>query len=71
MKSLLSLVFFGLAASSVIEKRNSNSFAGTSNYYLHALHPDEQASYISALKDYGTKVVRLWGESASPSNETY
>jgi mannan endo-1,4-beta-mannosidase len=58
------LVLSALSASaSVIEKRNSNSFAGTSNYYLHALHPDEQASYISALQGFGTKVVRLWGEN--------
>jgi hypothetical protein len=52
-----------LASASVIEKRNSNSFAGTSNFYVHALHPDEQASYISALQGFETKVIRLWGKS--------
>jgi mannan endo-1,4-beta-mannosidase len=64
MKSVLSLVILGCAAScvsaSVIEKRNSNSWAGSNHYYLHALHPEEQATYINALKSYGTKVVRLW-----------
>jgi mannan endo-1,4-beta-mannosidase len=63
MKSAFSLVLTAtLAAASVIEKRNSNSWAGSNNYYLHALHPEEQATYISDLQSYGTKVVRLWGK---------
>ncbi|KAG4440554.1 hypothetical protein IFR05_003970 [Cadophora sp. M221] len=65
MKSTLSLVsLLGLTASFanafVVENRNSKSWAGSNNYYLHALHPEEQASYINSLKSYGTKVVRLW-----------
>ncbi len=63
MKSVLSLVFaLGLASASVVEKRNFPSCAGSNNYYLHGLHPEEQAPYINMLKSYGTKVVRLWGE---------
>jgi len=67
MKANLSLLL-GLAAScasaSVIEKRSSNSWAGTNNYYVHGLSASDQASYISTLKSYGTKVVRLWGTSS-------
>ncbi|TVY27169.1 putative mannan endo-1,4-beta-mannosidase F [Lachnellula hyalina] len=64
MKFSFSLVV-GLGASclsaSAIEKRNSSkSWAGSNNYYLHALHPEEQTTYIDALKGFGTKVVRLW-----------
>jgi hypothetical protein len=66
MKLLSIATSLGLAAScangSVVEKRNSNSWAGSNNYYLHALHPEEQATYINALKSYNTKVVRLWGK---------
>ena len=65
MRLSLSLVV-GLGASclsaSAIEKRNSKSWAGSNNYYLHALHPEEQTTYINALKGFGTKVVRLWGK---------
>lgn len=50
-----------LTNAAVIDKRSSNSFAGTSNYYLHALSAEDQSSYISTLKAFGTKVVRLWG----------
>ena len=39
----------------------SNSWAGSNNYYLHALQPEEQAAYINGLKGFGAKVVRLWG----------
>ncbi|TVY86209.1 Mannan endo-1,4-beta-mannosidase [Lachnellula willkommii] len=64
MKLSLSLIV-GLGASclsaSAIEKRNSsNSWAGSDNYYLHALSSDDQATYINALKGFGAKVVRLW-----------
>jgi mannan endo-1,4-beta-mannosidase len=76
MKSLFTLVFGSVLAvssayASVIQKRNSNSWAGSNNYYLHALHPAEQASYISSLKSYGTKVVRLWGENCAFSMPPY
>ncbi|KAL2066655.1 hypothetical protein VTL71DRAFT_2727 [Oculimacula yallundae] len=65
MKCSTSLLYLlGLTASfasaSTIEKRNSKSWAGSNNYYLHALHPEEQAAYIKSLKGFGTKVVRLW-----------
>ncbi|TVY20786.1 Mannan endo-1,4-beta-mannosidase 1 [Lachnellula arida] len=64
MKLSLSLIV-GLGASclsaSAIEKRNSsNSWAGSDNYYLHALGSDDQTTYINALKGFGAKVVRLW-----------
>ncbi|KAH7370824.1 glycoside hydrolase superfamily [Rhexocercosporidium sp. MPI-PUGE-AT-0058] len=65
MKSTISLVSLlgltaSLASASAVEKRASKSWAGSNNYYLHALHPEEQASYINSLKGFGTKVVRLW-----------
>ena len=40
----------------------SKSFAGSNNYYLHAMLPEEQADYISSLRSDGAKVVRLWGK---------
>jgi len=62
MKFSLLFSFATLAASSIISHgATSNSFAGSNSYYLHGLHPDEQATYISSLRDAGAKVVRLWG----------
>lgn len=60
-----------VANASAIARRSSKSWAGANNYYLHALHPAEQAIYISALKSYGTKVVRLWGKITRDGLEPY
>jgi mannan endo-1,4-beta-mannosidase len=50
-------------ASAILSERISYSFAGSNNYYLHALLPAEQVAYIGALQADGAKVVRLWGMS--------
>jgi hypothetical protein len=41
---------------------SGNSFAGTSNYYLHGLSAADQKTYISNLQSSGAKVVRLWSK---------
>jgi len=62
MKFSLVFNFATLAASSIISHgATSNSFAGSNSYYLHGLLPDEQANYISSLRDAGAEVVRIWG----------
>ncbi|KAH7413382.1 glycoside hydrolase superfamily [Cadophora sp. MPI-SDFR-AT-0126] len=45
--------------------KSCSTLARSNNYYLHALHPEEQASYINSLKSFGTKVVSLWVRGAS------
>jgi mannan endo-1,4-beta-mannosidase len=50
-------------ASAIPSETTSYSFAGSNNYYLHALLPEEQAAYIETLQADGAKVVRLWGMS--------
>lgn len=50
-------------ASAILSERTSYSFAGSNNYYLHALLPEEQVAYIRAIQADGAKVVRLWGMS--------
>ena len=39
----------------------SNSFGGSSLFYLHALSAEDQETYIKTLSGYGAKVLRLWG----------
>lgn len=41
-------------------KRNSHSWAGTNNYFLHGLSDSDQTNYINSLASDGVKVVRLW-----------
>ncbi|KAL6876829.1 glycoside hydrolase family 5 protein [Trichoderma novae-zelandiae] len=48
-----SLAAFGLATA-------SNSFAGSSLYFLPGLSATDQAYYINTLAGYGAKVVRIW-----------
>lgn len=48
------------AAATPVVKRGSNSFAGTSLYFLQGLSAEAQKSYLSALADGGIKVIRLW-----------
>jgi mannan endo-1,4-beta-mannosidase len=59
----LALMFLLLqtAVATFLQARASNSFAGSNNYYLHGLLPQEQADYIQALQADGAKIVRLWG----------
>jgi len=42
------------------QNTSSHSFAGSNSYYLHALLPSDQASYINSLHIAGAKVLRLW-----------
>jgi hypothetical protein len=50
------------ASASPLATRKSNSWAGTSLYYLHGLADSEQDAYLSALASDGAKVVRIWGK---------
>jgi hypothetical protein len=65
MSMSLAVMFLLLqtAAATFMQARTSNSFAGSNNYYLHGLLPQEQADYIEAIQADGAKVVRLWGGS--------
>ncbi|TAQ89287.1 hypothetical protein B7494_g2360 [Chlorociboria aeruginascens] len=38
----------------------SNSFGGSSLYFLHGLSSSDQDYYINTLSGYGAKVIRLW-----------
>ena len=63
--SLTLMFLLQTALATFLQARTSNSFAGSNNFYLHGLLPQEQADYIQALQVDGAKVVRLWGESDS------
>ncbi|RFU73379.1 glycoside hydrolase family 5 [Trichoderma arundinaceum] len=54
----LNIAACALAASGVATA--SNSFAGSSLYFLHGLSASDQAYYINTLASYGAKVVRIW-----------
>lgn len=43
-------------------RQSSSSFAGSNEYFLHALPVSEQKTYIETLAARGAKVLRLWGE---------
>lgn len=47
------------------ERAASKSFAGTNNYFLHALPLDDQKAYIETLSSWGVKVIRLWVTNVS------
>lgn len=54
----LNIATYALAASGLATA--SNSFAGSSLYFLPGLSASDQASYINTLAGYGAKVVRIW-----------
>jgi mannan endo-1,4-beta-mannosidase len=54
----LSIAAYVIAASSLVTA--SNSFAGSSLYFLPGLSTTDQAYYINTLAGYGAKVVRIW-----------
>jgi mannan endo-1,4-beta-mannosidase len=61
-------VLIGLAVMMVecfvpTRRQISTSFAGSNEYFLHALPTSEQKTYIETLAEWGGKVVRLWGNS--------
>jgi hypothetical protein len=64
---LIALLLFIMSrlVSAILSERTSYSFAGSNNYYLHTLLPEEQVAYIGALQADGAKVARLWGMSLS------
>ncbi|CAN9123364.1 unnamed protein product [Alternaria alternata] len=41
-------------------RQTSTSFAGSNEYFLHALSASEQKTYIETLAGWGAKVIRLW-----------
>jgi mannan endo-1,4-beta-mannosidase len=45
-------------------RQTSTSFAGSNEYFLHALSASEQKTYIETLAGWGAKVIRLWGEQS-------
>ena len=67
--ALLSALAAASANASVLHKRASNSWAGTNNYFIQGLSSEEQDSYISTLKGFGVKVLRVWG-GWSPDSDT-
>jgi mannan endo-1,4-beta-mannosidase len=45
------------------------SFAGSNEYFLHALPMSEQKMYVETLAGWGVKVLRLWGKQiAAPTS---
>lgn len=54
----LNFATYTLAASGLATA--SNSFAGSSLYFLPGLSATDQAYYINTLANYGAKVVRIW-----------
>lgn len=54
----LSIAVCALATSGLATA--SNSFAGSSLYFLPGLSASDQANYINTLASYGAKVVRIW-----------
>ncbi|KAL7945039.1 glycoside hydrolase family 5 protein [Trichoderma barbatum] len=54
----LNIAAFSLAACGLATA--SNSFAGSSLYFLPGLSAFDQAYYINTLAGYGAKVVRIW-----------
>lgn len=64
MKFHLAAVIPSLAFSALVE--GSNSFAGSSLYFLPGLSSADQAHYINTLAGYGAKVIRLWINPIKP-----
>ncbi|TVY71426.1 putative mannan endo-1,4-beta-mannosidase F [Lachnellula suecica] len=58
MKLLLPTIVAPLALSAFATA--SNSFGGSSLYFLQGLSDADQDSYINTLSSYGAKVLRLW-----------
>lgn len=60
-------VAFAVCASSSLAapeaRQSSPSWAGTNLYYLQGLSDSDQDAYIEKLKEYNTKVIRLWVNS--------
>lgn len=56
-------LFMSRVAPALREERTTYAFAGSNNYYLHALTSQEQTAYIHELQKDGAKAVRLWSKS--------
>lgn len=41
------------------------SFAGSNLYFLHGLSDSDQDAYLSKLKSFGVKVIRVWATGTS------
>lgn len=61
------MLFLGIAIAAtnsfVLSPRNgSSSFAGSNEYFLHALPAAERKTYVETLAGWGVKVLRIWGK---------
>jgi len=75
MKSFLPILGLALSVSasptreSALESRaTSKSWQGTNLYFLQGLSDDRQDEYISQLKDFGIKVLRVWVNGQNGDN---
>lgn len=65
---LMWLLVFGITQAGLVQRSNSSkSFAGSNEYFLHALPATEQRSYVETLAGWGVKVLRLWGIEYFPN----
>lgn len=68
MRSLVAITsLLGLSTTVVnglvpTRRQASTSFAGSNEYFLHALSASEQKEYVETLAGWGAKVLRLWGK---------
>ncbi|KAI0165347.1 glycoside hydrolase [Hypoxylon sp. FL1284] len=62
---LFAEALFALPTEELAPRANSNSWAGTNNYFLIGLPESVQDTYIDNLVSYGAKVVRLWVNAQS------
>lgn len=62
---LLGIVTVVVDSSALSPRNGSSSFAGSNEYFLHALSEAEQKTYVETLAGWGVKVLRLWGELAT------
>jgi mannan endo-1,4-beta-mannosidase len=60
------ILFLGVATTvacslEFMPRQDSRSFAGSNEYFLHALPVAQQKTYVETLAGWGVKVLRLWG----------
>ncbi|KAF2657585.1 glycoside hydrolase family 5 protein [Lophiostoma macrostomum CBS 122681] len=51
--------------SAVLPRGSSKSWAGSNEYFLHALPASDQQTYVETLAGWGVKVLRLWVTNVS------
>ncbi|KAI4711717.1 hypothetical protein J4E89_003159 [Alternaria sp. Ai002NY15] len=71
MRSLMAITsLLGLSTTVVnglvpTRRQASTSFAGSNEYFLHALSASEQKEYVETLAGWGAKVLRLWATNVA------